>query len=232
MKRKSGPALKHRQVAFKAESVSDDGTFKGYGSVFGNVDSYGEIVAPGSFSETLDAIKASGDPLPMLWQHRPGEPIGGYNVLSEDKKGLYVEGFLLKDAIPRANEAFQLMKARIVKGLSIGYYVRDSSYDEKTGIRTLKKLDLQEVSVVTFPANTAAQIEEVKAGIAHGRLPSLPEFEDILREAGFSKSQAAVIANRGLKHLIDRSESGGEGGNPSGLKAALDNFVLPTIGSI
>jgi hypothetical protein len=74
--------------------------------------------------------------------------------------------------------------------------------------------------------------EEVKAGIAHGRLPSLPEFEDILREAGFSKSQAAVIANRGLKHLIDRSESGGEGGNPSGLKAALDNFVLPTIGSI
>ena len=223
MKQK-GMLLKHKQFAFKAETVADDGTFSGYGSVFGNVDSYREIVAAGAFKESLKLIKASGDPLPALWQHRSSEPIGGYDILEEDDRGLKVSGWLLKDAIPRAAEAHALMKARVVKGLSIGYFVKGSTLDEKTGIRTLTDLDLQEISIVTFPANADAQIDEVKARLASGALPTLPEFEDILREAGFSKTQAAVIANRGLKHLLDRSESGGE---TSDLLKALKGFQIP-----
>lgn len=224
MKHKSGETLQHKQFAFKADAVNDDGTFSGYGSVFGNVDSYREIVAPGAFAESLAAIKASGDPLPALWQHQSSQPIGGYDVLAEDARGLKVEGFLLKDHIVKAAEAYQLMKRRIVKGLSIGYYVLEDTWNEKDRIRTLTKLDLQEISIVTFPANAEAQIDSVKSMghiIKAGRLPSLPEFEDYLREAGFSKSQATVIAGRGLKELLSRGEPGGETGE---LLNVLQNF--------
>jgi phage head maturation protease len=65
------------------------------------------------------------------------------------------------------------MKAGAVTGLSIGYWVRESSFDEKTGIRTLTKLDLVEVSLVTFPANDDARVEAVKFKLAHGELPNI-----------------------------------------------------------
>lgn len=228
MMRKDTGGLLHKQFAFKAEKVEDDGTFKGYGSVFGNVDSYDEIVSPGAFAKSLDLIKDSGDPLPVLWQHNPDKPIGGYTELSEDDRGLKVSGFLMKDDVALAREAYALMKARVVKGLSIGYYVRDDSYDEKTGIRTLKELDLREISVVTFPANEAAQVENVKSAIAYmlkaGQLPNVKLFEDFLREAGFSKSQAAAIANGGLSKL-SRGEPAGEKGDDPVL-AALRGFKL------
>lgn len=205
MKRKDANGLQHKQFAFKADKVEDDGTFKGYGSVFGNVDSYREIVAPGAFAKSLAEIKASGDPLPALWQHNPDQPIGGYDVLEEDERGLLLEGFLMVGDLPLAKQAHALMKRRVVKGLSIGYYVRADSYDEKTRIRTLTELDLREVSIVTFPANVEAQVESVKSALtgmlAAGQLPSLKQFEDFLREAGFSKSQAAAVAVHGLSKL-------------------------------
>lgn len=208
--RSTNRTVKHKQFAFKASTVNDDGTFEGYGAVFNNVDSYREIVAPGAFADSLKAIQASGDPLPALWQHNSKEPIGGYDLLVEDAHGLKVSGFLLKDHVTRAAEAYALMKRRVIKGMSIGYYVLEDSWNEKDRVRTLTKLDLQEISIVTFPANAEAQIESVKSALANGNLPSLSEFEDILREAGFSKSQSTVIASHGLKELLSRSESGGD----------------------
>lgn len=207
MKHKHAQPMQHKQFSFKAQAVNDDGTFSGYGSVFGNLDSYREIVAPGAFSESLAEIKASGDPLPALWQHNSDQPIGGYEKLEEDDIGLKLEGWLMISEIPQAAQAHALMKRRVVKGLSIGYYVVDSSFDEKERIRTLTKLDLQEISIVTFPANSEALIDAVKARLAHGDLPTLREFEKHLREAGFSKTQATAIANGGLSKLL-RSESG------------------------
>ncbi|WP_428718573.1 HK97 family phage prohead protease [Undibacterium curvum] len=222
MKHKNN-VIQHKQFAFKTDSVNEDGTFSGYGSVFGNVDSYGEIVAPGAFKESIAAIKASGDPLPALWQHRWAEPIGGYDLLEEDERGLKVEGWLLTGQIPRAAEAHALMKHRVVKGLSIGYYVLEDSWNEKDRIRTLTKLDLQEISIVTFPANVEAQVESVKSILAQGNLPTLSQFEDFLRESGYSKSQATIIASKGLKELLSRSESGGK---KSDALTALRNFQL------
>lgn len=225
MKRKDTGGMLHKQVAFKADVVNDNGTFSGYGSVFGNVDSYKEIVAPGAFKSSLALIKDSGDPLPVLWQHNAGQPIGGYTALLEDERGLKVDGFLLKDDVALAREAYALMKARVVKGLSIGYYVRADSYDEKTSIRTLTELDLREISVVTFPANEEAQVENVKHALRHmldaGQLPSVKNFEDFLREAGFSKSQAAAIAVHGLSKL-HRGEPDGN----KGVLELLSNFKL------
>ncbi|MBC3811339.1 HK97 family phage prohead protease [Undibacterium aquatile] len=215
--------IQHKQFAFKTDVVNEDGTFTGYGSVFGNIDSYKEIVAPGAFKESIAAIKASGDPLPALWNHRPYEPIGGYDILQEDSHGLRVEGWLLVNQIPRAAEVHALMKRRVVKGLSIGYYVLEDSWNEKTGVRTLIKLDLQEISPVTFAANVEAQIESVKSILAQGNLPTLSQFEDFLRESGYSKSQATIIASKGLKELLSRSESGGKN---SDALSVLQNFKL------
>lgn len=225
MLRKNTGGMLHKQIAFKAEKVSDDGTFSGYGSVFGNVDSYKEIVAPGAFKSSLAGIKSAGDPLPVLWQHNPDHPIGGYTELAEDDHGLKVSGFLLKDEVALAREAYALMKARVVKGLSIGYYVRADSYDEKTSVRTLTELDLREISVVTFPANEAAQVESVKTALHHmlkaGELPNIRMFEDFLREAGFSKSQAVAIATHGLSKLHR-----GEPDSTKGVFELLSNFKL------
>lgn len=215
------PAMQHKQFAFKAQAVNDDGTFSGYGSVFGNVDSYREIVAPGAFAKSLEAMKASGDPLPALWQHDSAEPVGGYNVdqMIEDERGLKVDGFLLINELQKAREAHALMKRRIVKGLSIGYYVRDDSVDEKTGIRTLKELDLVEISIVTFPANSEAQIDAVKAKLARGDMPTLREFEKTLREQGYSKTLAEKIAAGGYKQLLGPGDLGG--GEIDPIRAAL-----------
>ncbi|CAO4145536.1 HK97 family phage prohead protease [Methylorubrum extorquens] len=225
-------SLKIRDFGLDVKAVNEDGSFTGYGSVFGVEDSYGEIVAPGAFTESLTEIAAKGRPVPVLWQHRSDQPIGIYSSLKEDATGLYVEGMLLKDAVRQASESYALMKAGAVSGLSIGYYVRQSSYDEKTNVRTLIKLDLVEISLVTFPANDEARVEAVKSKIAHGELPSLNEFERFLREAGFSKTKAAVIANRGLAHLL-RSESAGDPANEpeatKALSAVLSGFTLPTF---
>lgn len=224
-------SLKIRDFDLQVKEVSDDGSFSGYGSVFGVVDSYREIVEKGAFRESLKEIKEKGRRIPVLWQHRSAEPIGIYQVVKEDQTGLFVEGKLLKDEVTQAREAHALMKAGAVTGLSIGYYIRDAIMDEKERVLRLKKLDLVEVSLVTFPANDAARVDTIKSKLAHGTLPTLPEFEQLLREAGFSKTQSAVIANRGLAHLL-RSESEGSAIEPAVKQflAELDGFSLPQIG--
>jgi HK97 family phage prohead protease len=228
MNRKNA-TLKIRDFDLSVKAVSDDGLFSGYGSVFGTVDSYREVVAPGAFAESLAEIKAKGRPVPVLWQHRSGEPIGVYSSLVEDAHGLKVEGQLIIDGVARAKEAHALMKAGAVSGLSIGYYVREDSWDEKERVRTLKKVELVEISLVTFPANDDARVDAIKSKLAHGSLPTLPEFEQLLREAGFSKSQSAVIANRGLKHLLDRSESGSTADEITSVVKQLGRLTLPTF---
>ncbi|MAW99893.1 MAG: HK97 family phage prohead protease [Sphingomonas sp.] len=218
------------QLSLKADGVNDDGSFTGYGSVFGVEDSYAEVVAAGAFADSLAELKAKDRRVPVLWQHDQRQPIGIYDLIEEDARGLKVEGRLLIDKVGQAREAHALMQAGAVSGLSIGYWVRESSYDEKTNIRTLTKLDLVEVSLVTFPANDDARVEAVKFKLAHGELPSVREFEKLLREAGFSKSQSMMVANHGLAELI-RRESGDAAAAESvkALRNGLANFSLPSL---
>ncbi len=226
-------SLKVRDFALsvKAEGVADDGTFEGYGSVYGVEDSYGEIVAPGAFAESLAELDAKQRRVPVLWQHRSDQPIGVYSEITEDETGLFVKGGLLIGDVAQAKEAHALMKAGAVTGLSIGYWVRESSFDEKTKIRTLTKLDLVEVSLVTFPANDDARVEAVKFKLAHGELPTMREFEKLLREAGFSKSRATIVAEHGLAEL-HRREAGAEAASEDikSLTDTLAGFDLPQFG--
>lgn len=222
--RKHSGALKVRDFDFEIKAVGDDGAFSGYGSVWDVVDSYQEIVARGAFTDSLAEIAAKGRPVPILWQHRSGEPIGAWTNLKEDERGLWGDGELLIADVAQAREAHALAKRRIVTGLSIGYWVRESSYDEKTGIRTLTKLDLVEISLVTFPANDDARVEAVKFKLAHGELPTEREMEKYLREVGFSKTRAAGVVAHGLTELR-RRESDRDTTNTPSLKALSDTLA-------
>lgn len=208
----------HFDCAFECKAIRDDGSFEGYGSVFGVVDIYKEIVAAGAFGESLAALKSAGRMPALLWQHRAGEPIGVYTEMHEDSIGLHVKGQLaLKTA--RGAEAHELLKMKALSGLSIGFVTREDSYDKVAGVRTLKKLDLWEVSLVTFPANDAARISAVKTIES---IESLADAESYLRESGgFSKAAATGLIAR-IKSLQGRSESDELGE----LKAVLQGLRL------
>lgn len=178
---------KRLEFTFELKSISEDGTFTGYGSVFGVKDSYDEIVEPGAFVESLSVRKPA-----LLWQHRSGEPIGVYTEIREDNIGLFMTGQLALKT-QRGAEAYELMKMGAVSGLSIGFQTREDSYDKVTGIRTLKKVDLWEVSLVTFPANDSARVQAVKS---IEEMTSLSEVEDCLRNAGFSRTEAKALIAR------------------------------------
>ncbi len=178
--------------------------------MFGVVDSYNEVVAPGAFLESIEDARAKARTFSALAApHRRAYRQLGHRQHEGRRPRLFGAGELWLQDAPYARIAYRGMQTRSITGLSIGYYVRESSFDEKTRIRTLTKLDLIEISIVTVPANDEARTDTIKSKLAHGGLPSMPEFELLLREAGFSKTQSAVIANRGLQHLL-RSESEGD----------------------
>ena len=188
----------HLDIPFKIKAVSEDGLFSGYGSVFGVVDSYKEVVAPGAFTESLSNRTPA-----LLWQHRSGEPIGVYTSVKEDSVGLQVEGKLALKTT-RGAEAYELLKMEAISGLSIGFITREDNYDRVTGIRTLKKIDLWEVSLVTFPANDSARVSAVK-GVQS--INSLSDAEAYLRDAGgLSRREALALVAR-IKSLHGPSDS-------------------------
>lgn len=197
--------MNKKDLSFEIKAVSDDGLFSGYASVFDNVDSYGDIVRKGAFVESISEWEAKGKMPPILWNHDPSDPIGVYTKMQEDDKGLFVEGRLLIDDVPRAKQTHALMKAGVIDGLSIGYRVKEYLYNVDEEVTDLIKLSLREVSIVTFPANPETRIEAVKSRLDAGELPTLPEFEKFLREAGFSKSQATAITGHGLRKLLSDS---------------------------
>lgn len=200
--------LKHRQVPFTFKAVKDDGTFEGYASVFGNTDSYRDVVMPGAFADSLVEWAAQDAMPPILWQHYPDKPIGATTSIAEDGKGLVVAGQLLIKDVQQSREAFAFAKAKVVRGLSIGYDPVEEEYDGKTNVNQLIKVDLWEYSFATFPANTEATITQVKSLLAAGDIPTLSDFEDFLREAGsFSRSQAKVVAKYGLERLLAQRDA-------------------------
>lgn len=140
----AAPILLHKSFDFEVKGVEPSGVFTGYGSVFGNLDDGGDIVAKGAFRESLKVRKEKGRKLPILWQHKSGEPIGVYTDIKEDDHGLLMTGQLLIDDVQKAKEAYALMKAGAVTGLSIGYRTQEHKMDDETGVRTLTKLHLEE----------------------------------------------------------------------------------------
>lgn len=144
--------------ALEIKSLTADGRFAGYASVFDNTDSQRDIMRRGAFKTSLKLRKY---PVQLLWQHQWDEPIGIITEIFEDKHGLYVEGRLLLE-VARAKEALALLKAGVIRGMSIGYTVKRARRDADSGARELLEVELWEVSLVTMPANEAAQVTVVK----------------------------------------------------------------------
>ena len=190
---------------FELKAISDSGTFSGYGSVFNVQDSYGDIVVPGAFMDSLTVQKSNNRLPAMLWQHRSAEPMGVYTAMTEDSIGLKVEGQIAMTTV-RGAEAHALMKMGAISGLSIGYMPREETYDKVTGINTLKKVDLFEVSLCTFPANDAARVQNVKTIEV---IESIRDAEKLLRDVGFSRREAVAFISR-VKCLSKSDSDEGE----------------------
>lgn len=178
---------------FQIKEITDSGAFIGLGSVYGNIDNGLDIVAPGAFAQSLADVNTKARSVKMLWQHRSGEPIGTYPQLKDTPAGLECHGKIVTKT-QRGAEAHELMKAGAIDGLSIGGFTRADSYDAKTGVRTITQFELWEISVVTFPMNSAARIGAVK-GIQD--IGDLSGAELYLREAGgISRSEAKALVGR------------------------------------
>ena len=185
--------MEMKQMRIVAELKADEaGVIEGYGSIFGNVDSYGDVVAKGAFTRTIADAKESGRMPAMLWQHSADEPIGVWTAMREDDRGLYVKGKLADTQ--RGREALALIKMGALSGLSIGYSTVAADYDTSKDIRVLTDVDLWEVSPVTFPANDKARITSAKSADIKTRR----DFEGFLRDAGFSRTDAKRIAAHGF----------------------------------
>ncbi|MCR8546588.1 HK97 family phage prohead protease [Salipiger sp. P9] len=149
--------LEHKFCRFDAEVTLVEGTkIEGYASLFGACDQGGDVVAPGAYAASLRRLGAEGRAVKMLWQHDPAQPIGIWEEVREDARGLYVKGRLL-DTVEKGREAAALIAAGAIDGLSIGYRTLKARKDEK-GRRLLTELELWEVSLVTFPMLPSARV--------------------------------------------------------------------------
>lgn len=178
------------EVKFAAE---DDETksFAGYGAVFGNLDSHMDVIVPGAFKKSLK----SGDMPLMFLNHNPNSlPIGVWTKMEEDDYGLRVEGHFLDTTAGR--DAYIASKAGAISGLSIGYRAIDVVYGKNADdpARTLKAIDLIEVSVVTIPSNAKSRILDIKSLVTDGDHER--ELIDLGMTVDEAKSFVASIKDR------------------------------------
>lgn len=136
--------------------VQNGHLIEGYASLFGACDQGGDVVSRGAYAASLKAISADGRRVKMLWQHDPACPIGVWDEVREDAKGLWVKGRLLPE-VAKGREAAELIAAGAIDGLSIGYRTLKAAKNDK-GQRLLTELELWEVSLVTFPMLPSARV--------------------------------------------------------------------------
>ncbi len=194
-----------KKLTFHSEVKANDdkGTFTGYGSIFGNEDQGSDIMQKGAFTKSLEDRPASK--VKLLYQHKTDEPIGVFENMYEDEKGLFVKGRLAMGT-QKGREAYELLKMGALDGMSIGFRAdpEKQGYNEnKRGTRTLKEVDLMEISLVTFPMNERALIENVKANSK-----SIREWEKILRDAGGLSRTEAKMGAKALSESLSQRDAG------------------------
>lgn len=176
------------QLDFPLEiKASEAGLFEGLASTYGTIDLGRDLVERGAFAETL---AKRGAEVPILWAHDMASPVG-LGQLADSAEGLRITGALDLETTS-GREAYSRVRKRIVKGLSIGFMLPDGGAVMDGGVRRLKRIDLYEVSLVTLPMNTNARVTHIKSTIG-----SIRDFEAMLREAGYSKSESCKIALHG-----------------------------------
>ena len=192
-----------KKLVFESEVKSDAlGVFSGYASIFGNEDQGNDIVQKGAFTKSLTQRPAPK--VKMLFQHKTDEPIGVFEKIYEDQKGLYVQGRLAMKT-QKGKETYELLKMGALDGMSIVFKAdpQKQGYNEnKRGVRTLKEVDLMEISLVTFPMNEQAMVQSVK-----GNLKSIRDWEKILRDAGGLSRTEAKIGAKALAESLNQRDA-------------------------
>lgn len=149
--------LEHKFVRFGGElEVTEGARIEGYASLFDAADRGGDIVGKGAYARSLASFAQDGRKVKMLWQHDPAQPIGVWDDVTEDGRGLWVKGRIL-ESTQKGREATALIEAGAIDGLSIGYRTVKSTKNDK-GQRLLTELELWEVSLVTFPMLPSARV--------------------------------------------------------------------------
>jgi len=176
----------------------DTGSFSGYASVFGGVDSYGDTIVRGAFESTL---RNNGKPK-MFFNHEWGMPIGKWTTVREDEHGLFVSGELTP-GLNLAAEVRASMKHETLDGLSIGGFLKKGDFEDTEGGRIIRKWShLVEVSPVVFPADGSARVDMGSVKSADlveciEEITSVREIESFLRDAGgLSKGAAVALVAR------------------------------------
>lgn len=213
--------FKHADIRLKAGPAEGlaDGEFEAYASVFGNVDSYGDVVMPGAFTKSLEEWAASGNALPVLFGHNMADPefnIGEVVEAVEDERGLKVRARLDLDT-PKGAATYRLLKGKRISQMSFAYDVVDGAPGTKDGedVYELRELRLYEVSVVPIGANQETEILAVKAaadllagGVKEGRVLAAKHI-DSLRSA--QAAIGAVIAAADSSENDQMKASGASG---------------------
>lgn len=167
-------------VSFEVREVDGkQGVVKGYASVFNVKDSYGTVIKPGAFKESLE--KKGAGAIRVLWNHNWNEVIGVCQVAREDEIGLYVE-FKIVEGVQRSEEVFRLISAGAVDAFSIGFVVLADEYDRENDVINITKVELWEFSPVTFPANKLALVTDVRSMVVESEDEDSNEGEEGLDE--------------------------------------------------
>lgn len=179
---------------FEIKQLDDSGSIEGLLAGFGNVDRHGDVIGSKAFSRTLS--ERGNRPLPMLLHHDLHRPVGAWKQWDERGDGLYVKGSISL-ATRDGQEAYALAKDGALTGLSIGYLVKQSRRDNRTGENHLLDLELVEGSLVTVPSNPKTYVATVKA------ISCARDIADLLSEAGVSGRKAKAAAGIAWKAIND-----------------------------
>ena len=179
-------------LEFKA--LGGERTFSCYGNVKGNIDHALDRVVDGAYRDSIAAHKAAGTMPKFFWMHNPWDtPVGVWTAMEEDSKGLYLEGKFSNT--PKGNELYELYKDNALDSFSIGYRVNDEKWNNSLGCNDLIKVDIREISAVTFACNEESRLVEIKSKLGEGNVLTKAELRALLESvpAGLSKRQIERI---------------------------------------
>ena len=188
--------MQRLEALFEIKAATKTGEIEGYGNVYGVEDLGGDVVEHGAFAESLAKRKGEGRGFPMLWQHDAGDPVGVWTEFSEDDRGLMVKGRILTETT-RGRDTVAFVSGGAVQGLSVGFIIPrgGAEWDEKMNVRRIRKAELWEVSLATFPMNPLAGVTSVKIAAEAAEMTER-EIERALRDAGLSARDAKAAVSR------------------------------------
>ena len=183
--------MEELDIVLDAKALDDDGNIEGLAVGYGDIDHGNDIVTPGSVQ--LEGRKS----IPMLLHHDRKKPVGVWTDFRELPEGLHVKGRFSNTTL--AKEAREDVKLGAITGLSMGFITKKHRLEGKA--RHLLEVGLHEISLVTVPMHNRTRIFSVKDILGGGDVPTVRQFEDYLRDAGFSRAKATAMAAACTPHL-------------------------------